>query len=82
MVQHGGGDARQGHQLGGDGGWVGDPGTRGAAVRRDHRGGKHPVQVGEGRCAVLGQYGDTAWPAAVLAAEEGPRRYLQMKDRS
>ncbi|KXG35441.1 hypothetical protein SORBI_3002G173700 [Sorghum bicolor] len=49
VVQHGGGDARQGGELCHGGRRQRDPGELCSADRGDHRGGEHPVPVAEGR---------------------------------
>lgn len=81
VVQHGGGDAREGTELGDDGGRRRDPnGVRGA-VRRDHRGGEHPVPVGGGRRAHPRQPRHPPRPPPLAAAPPSPRRHLQVKCR-
>ena len=81
VVQHGGGDARQGAQLRHARRRVRDPRRLRAPVRRDHRGGEHPVPVGEGGHPHPRQPRHAPWTPPIAAAAQGARRHLQVIER-
>ena len=82
VVQHGGGDAREGGELRRGGGRQRDPGKLCPAGRGDHRGGEPPVPVAQGRHPHPRQPRHAPRAAPVVAAQEDPRRYVQMRTTS